>query len=230
MFSVVKLLIFLQLLFLLSNSYLVHQRIGRRGGYLEAKLVQRSDFNALIEKCRKTGVYTPAVEAASAWLQGDKLTSSGLTAVIQIFGLASMVEDAIGVLDHAKSKGIELNHYHFNACINACKSHKRYELGMKVFERMKDERVDPTVQTISIVISLLGLLGDWGKAYELFCSVSPSNRDSKLCTSILSSLDKSGQADLSLTVWQEMKTTGLCTSQALNTVHCILLNTVFPPT
>jgi pentatricopeptide repeat protein len=215
-------ILLLQLLFLLlavAQSYLYRRQRTPHVSRCSI-FVQRSNFNLLIERCKQTGIYTPAVEAAMAWLNEDSLTSSGLTSVIQIFGLASMVDDAVTSLEKARQKGLTLNHYHYNACINACKSHKRYDLAMQTFSKMKSENIKPTVQTLSIVISICSVTGDWNKAYELFSSVPAGNRDAKLYTSILLACDKAGNADLSLQLWQEMKARGseVCTSQSLNTV------------
>ena len=56
----------------------------------------RMNFKSLIEACKKTNVYTPAVTAAIEWLNNEpRLSPTGLTSVIQIFGLASLVDDAI---------------------------------------------------------------------------------------------------------------------------------------
>lgn len=211
----------LHLLFLLAHahSYLYRRQISPHISR-SSIYVQRSNFNSLIERCKQTGIYTPAVKAAISWLNEDNLTSSGLTSVIQIFGLASMVDDAVSSLEKATQKGLKLNHYHFNACINACKNHKRYDLAMQIFDKMKSDNIVPTVQTLSIIISICSATGEWNKAYELFSSVPAGNRDAKLYSSILLACDKAGCVDLSLQLWQEMKARGgeVCSSQSFNSV------------
>ena len=66
-------------------SWLKLQAVGIKfsGGY---------DFNKMIVECRKTSIYTPAVLAATEWLEsGTTLTSAGITSVIKIYGLANLV-------------------------------------------------------------------------------------------------------------------------------------------
>ena len=179
------------------------------------------NFKSLIEACKKTNVYTPAVTAAIQWLNDEPhLSPTGLTSVIQIFGLASLVDDAIGALDIAKKRGVRLNAYHYNACMNACKIHKRYKEALMLFARMQEENVRPDLKSFSIIIQIYGLLGDWQTALGIFNAVPMQDRDAKLFTSILSAMEKSAKSEEALNIWTNMKKTSvnMCTSQALNTV------------
>ena len=182
----------------------------------------RVNFKNLIETCRRTGVYTPAVTAAYKWLNSDKerLTPTGLTSIIQIFGLAGLIDDAMDSLDIAKSRGLRLNSVHFNVCINACKVHKRYDDALKTFARMKEENVRPDLKTFSVMIQVLGQLGEWEQALGLFSAIPIQDRDAKLFTSMLSALEKSKKSDQAMVIWREMKkfSPNMCTSQALNAV------------
>ena len=95
------------------------------------------DFKELIEKCSENCVYTPAVRAAAQYLHSsDSLTQSGVTSVIKIYGLAAMVDDAVEALNIAESKGVCLNVRHYNAVINVCRKHKRYDDAVLVYERL----------------------------------------------------------------------------------------------
>ena len=181
----------------------------------------RMNFRSLIEACKKTNVYAPAVTAAMQWLNNEpRLSPTGLTSVIQIFGLASLVDDAIAAMDIAKSKGVRLNAYHYNACMNACKIHKRYDEALKLFSRMKEENVRPDLKSFSIIIQIYGLLGEWQTALGIFNAVPTQDRDAKLFTNILSAMEKSAKSEETLKIWTNMKKTSMnmCTSQALNTV------------
>ena len=195
------------------------QEYRSTNGFVTART--RVNFKSLIEICKKTNVYTPAVTAAVQWLNNEpRLSATGLTSVIQIFGLASLIDDAIDALDIAKSKGLRLNAYHYNACMNACKIHKRYDEALELFARMKEERVRPDLKSFSIVIQVYGLVGEWETALGIFNAVPTQDRDSKLFTNILSAMEKSARSDEALKIWMNMKrnSENMCTSQALNAV------------
>ena len=98
---------------------------------------QQFNFKELIEKCSENSVYTTAVRAAAQYLHSSEtLTQSGVNSVIKIYGLAAMVDDAIETLKIAEEKGVSLNVRHYNAVINVCRKHKRYEDAIIVYERL----------------------------------------------------------------------------------------------
>jgi len=125
----------------------------------------------------------------------------------------------------AESRGLSLNSVHYNACISACKKHKRYDESLKLFDRMVVARVQPDARTFSAIIQVLGLSGNWGKAQVLFESVAMKDRDAIMYTNLLSAYEKCGKTDLCYNLWLEMKRENLafCSSQALNSVYFDLL-------
>ena len=95
------------------------------------------NFKELIDKCSESSVYTSAVRAAAEYLHSsESLTQSGVNSVIKIYGLAAMVDDAVEALSIAESKGVTLNVRHYNAVINVCRKHKRYDDALLVYERL----------------------------------------------------------------------------------------------
>ena len=167
---------------------------GRRNSY---------NFNDLINQGSKTGVYTAAVRAATLYLHDskNKLTPSGLTSVIKIYGLSGNVDDAIDALSVAKNRHLDVNIKHINAVINVCKKHKRYDDALKIFEKATDEMsLQPDVTSISSIISVLGSLNKWERALTHFESVKLEERDQILYSSILSALDASGRGNECLAI------------------------------
>ena len=95
------------------------------------------NFKELIDKCSESSVYTSAVRAAAEYLHSsESLTQSGVNSVIKIYGLAAMVDDAVEALSIAESKGVTLNVRHYNAVINVCRKHKRYDDALLVYDRL----------------------------------------------------------------------------------------------
>jgi pentatricopeptide repeat protein len=161
------------------------------------------NFNDLINQGSKTGVYTAAVRAATLYLHdsNNKLTPSGLTSVIKIYGLSGNVDDAIDALSVAKNRHLNVNIKHINAVINVCKKHKRYEDALKIFEKATDEMsLQPDVASISSIISVLGNLNKWEQALTHFESIKLEERDQILFSSILSALDASGRGNECLAI------------------------------
>jgi pentatricopeptide repeat protein len=145
----------------------------------------------------------------------------GITSVIKIYGLAAMVDDALGALSVAESKGVNLNVRHFNAVINVCRKHKRYEDAVMVYELLlkasensvmvKNNKgkytcksILPDVASRSSIIGVLGSMGEWERALKIFQEVEMTDRDTILYTTILTTLEKSGKVVESLKVFEEM--------------------------
>jgi len=179
------------------------------------------DLNRLLEICKETTVCGPAVLQANKWLHNsDSLTSRGVTSVIQIFGYAGLIDDAISALEIAERRGIKLNTYHYNACINICKNHKRYDYALDLYSTMKNKVISPDVKTYSIIIQILGANKSWEESYKIFNQISIKQRDGMLYSSILSALEKSLRSDECLHIWNEMKSkrTECLSPYTLNTV------------
>jgi pentatricopeptide repeat protein len=99
-----------------------------------------------------------------------------------------MVDDALGALSVAESKGVNLNVRHFNAVINVCRKHKRYEDAVIVYESLlKASEISvmtksdkgkyslksllPDLASRSSIIGVLGSMGEWGRAFKIFQEV-----------------------------------------------------------
>lgn len=119
------------------------------------------DFGRLEEICRTTGSYNDAVIAVKQYLSSSpSLNSRALTACIKIYGLAALVDDAVEALAVAKEKGVEVNVFHYNACLRVCANHQRYELAMILMDQMKKDGISPDSFTLSTMMSLYGELRD----------------------------------------------------------------------
>lgn len=120
--------------------------------------------------------------------------------MIKIYGLAAMVDDALGALSVAESKGVNLNVRHFNAVINVCRKHKRYEDAVIVYETLlkasetstivkstkgKHSRksIFPDVASRSSIIGVLGEMLQWERALNIFQEVDVyDNIDNENCS------------------------------------------------
>ena len=132
--------------FLLVRSYVninshrgtsLQRFMSEKPPVVSSTVKRQFNFKELIEKCSETAVYTTAVRAAAQYLHSsESLTQSGVNSVIKIYGLAAMVDDAVEALSIAESKGVTLNVRHYNAVINVCRKHKRYDDALLVYERL----------------------------------------------------------------------------------------------
>lgn len=191
--------------------------------YLEKTVVvvssekRQFDFKQLIEKCSENAVYTTAVRAAAQYLHSSEtLTQSGVNSVIKIYGLAAMVDDAVEALSIAESKGVSLNVRHYNAVINVCRKHKRYDDALAVYERLlgassmkpnsKGLLICPDIASRSSIIGVLGEQGHWERALNIFREVKVEEKDTILYTTMLCTLEKNSRVSESLEVFEEMMT------------------------
>jgi pentatricopeptide repeat protein len=189
--------------------------------YLEKSVVvvssekRQFDFKQLIEKCSENAVYTTAVRAAAQYLHSSEtLTQSGVNSVIKIYGLAAMVDDAVEALSIAESKGVSLNVRHYNAVINVCRKHKRYDDALAVYERLLGASSSkpggnglflcPDIASKSSIIGVLGEQGQWERALNIFREVKVEEKDTILFTTMLCTLEKCSRTSESLEVFEEM--------------------------
>ena len=173
------------------------------------------DFNQIIEACKKTGVYTPAVRAAAGYMMGDFISAPGLTGVIKIYGLAGLIDDAIGALKKAKQKGLVLNIRHYNAVLTVCRKHKRYAEASELYETLVNslaslsnrERASltPDLATYSSIIGVYGDLNEWKSALDVFYQVDLADRDLILYSAILSTLERNNRVTESEQIFTEIK-------------------------
>ena len=173
------------------------------------------DFNQIIDACKKTGVYTPAVRAAAGYMTSDFITAPGLTGVIKIYGLAGLIDDAIDSLKKAKQKGLMLNIRHYNAVLTVCRKHKRYEEASELYESLVNslttlsnrERASltPDLVTYSNIIGVYGDLNEWKSALDVFYQVELKDRDLILYSAILSTLERNYRVIESEQIFAEIK-------------------------
>lgn len=159
-----------------------------------ADSIQRQyNFHAIIKDAADTKVYTPAVHEAYSYLSEAKLSESGITSVIRIFGLAGLVDDAVKALWTAKERGIILNNVHINAAMTVCNRHKRYSSTVNLFQKIYPSMLLPDVQSVSCMIKACGELKEIDSAVEVFNKYSTVNRDIILYGNLLSALEKNNK-------------------------------------
>ena len=173
------------------------------------------DFNQIIDACKKTGVYTPAVRAAAGYMMGGFISAPGLTSVIKIYGLAGLIDDAIGALNKAKQKGLVLNIRHYNAVLTVCRKHKRYAEASELYETLisslatlsNRERASltPDLATYSSIIGVYGDMNEWKSALDVFYQVNLVDRDLILYSAILSTLERNNRVTESEQIFAEIK-------------------------
>jgi pentatricopeptide repeat protein len=164
-------------------------------------------------------VFTPAVRIAYNWIQSGEKTAGALTSVIQIFGYAGLVDDIIAVMQNAKYWGKILNVYHFNAGINACKKHKRYDEALLLHELMAQYKIKQDIVTNSTMIQIFGYKGDWEKALDVFNGIERNHWDEILVASILSALEKNNRPEECFSIWNNTKSGNVdINMKMLNTV------------
>ena len=119
------------------------------------------DFAKLIARCEETSVYNEAIEAVNTYLQsGTPLTSRTITACIKIFGMAALVDNAIEVLEIARSRNISLNTVNYNALIFQCSRHRRYAEALDAYQSLQREGLSPDAFTYSTMCGVYAGLND----------------------------------------------------------------------
>ena len=195
-----------QLLKFAVRSQLVDDSRTQEEYALAAKETKKQyDFEEIIAEASKTKIYTHAVHIASEYInKSPELSATAVTSVIKIFGLAGLVDDAVGVLRIAKGRGLNLNVHHINAAMNVCKRHKRYDATVQLFDETFPTVLSPNLCSISSVIVAFGELKKWERALEVFETYSDQRtRDLIVYSSLLSALAKSNQIDVMFKVFEE---------------------------
>lgn len=168
------------------------------------------DFARLAEVSRATGSYNDAVVAAKQYLASSiSPNSRAVTACIKLYGAAALVDDAVEVLTIAKGKGVEINGFHYNACLQVCSKHRRHELALRLFDEMKRGGVEPDSFTLSTMACVYGDINDSSAIVSLFEDTPAKDRDPVFYCSVLSALEKCGQPEDCERVLTEMRSEGI---------------------
>ena len=153
--------------------------------------VPAPDFGRLEEICRSTGSTSDAVVAVKRYLScSPSLNSRALTSCIKIYGMAALVDDSVEALAIAKEKGVEVNVFHYNACLRVCTNHKRYELAAVLIDQMKKGGIAPDSFTLSTMMSLYGELKDHVSISNLLATAPEKYCDPIFYCSALSALER----------------------------------------
>ena len=155
---------------------------------------------------------TPPTRPSNEGLNILSVTSLGFLKNIEEYGKARMARKAVGILSKMQAYGEMPMQEHYTAAVYACQQSDQFEQCISVFQEMKAQRIDPTVQTYDYLISCAEKTGNWQAALALFDEMV---HEYKLCgsTSIYVSCmwaaEQGGRHDISLDLLTDMEQRGV---------------------
>ena len=211
---------------LISDSYV---RLPRSLTYWQSLTryydASEDGSTSFIDDDKRSGALQPSmtdIRAASAGTSNRPLSNEGLNILsvtslgflknIEEYGKARMARKAVGILSKMQSYGEMPVQEHYTAAVCACQQSDQFEQCISVFQEMKAQRINPTVQTYDHLISCAEKTGHWQAALALFDEMVHDFQlvgSTSIYVSCMWAAEQGGRHDISLDLLTDMEQRGV---------------------
>lgn len=163
-------------------------------------------FKDLIRTSKQRRDFTQALKLADHMSSNlQSISTANITGIIQVYGEAGKLGDAVNILRKMELLKMAPNEYHLSALIQACRKVGQWEMALGLYERLPMYGIKENHVISNCMLSTLIEASQYSVAYEIFDRMKMLGIHSVFSYSILmSAFEREGKWEKAIEVYEGM--------------------------